>query len=329
PEPLGDGWAIATPESVGLSSAVLGGIHAQLLREDRFPGSLGMLVVKDDKLVWETYLRRRGDRDHYQAVQSVTKSVTAIVFGMARERGFFGSLDETIATIFPDEMPGLAPPKPAISLRHLLTMSSGLTFDNVDFSLQMWTFHHDDPLRHILDKPLYAAPGARFVYRDADPQVVGYALSRRTGRTEHSLAAEWLFGPLGITDYYWDRGPDDGITMAAHGLHLRPRDLAKIGELVLDGGSWRGRRLVSAEWIAEMTRAQTTSETDDQHGVPFPYGYYWWIVPGGAAAWGNGGQYVVVVPAKRLLLVHVALPDTADMDGSHLGDFLELVAPLL
>jgi CubicO group peptidase (beta-lactamase class C family) len=153
-------------------------------------------------------------------------------------------------------------------------------------------------------------------------------MQRLTGRTERALGVEWLFGALGITDYDWESGPD-GVTMAAHGLHLRPRDLAKIGQLVVDGGAWQGRPIVSKDWLDRMTAAEVTSTTNDPNGIPFPYGYYWWIVPGGASGWGHGGQYVLLQPAKRLVLVHIALPDTSDMDGDNLNDFLRLVGPLL
>lgn len=329
PERLDDGWEIATPESVGVSSGALERIHSTLLREDRFVGSLGMLVVKDDKLVWETYLRSRADRDHVHHVQSVTKSVTSLIFGIARDRGFFPSLDEPLSALFPDEMHGLDPSKHAITLEQLLTMSAGIHFPNTDFSVDTWTYHHDDPLRFILERPLDATPGERFEYTDADPQLIGYAIQRRTGASERALAERWLFGPLAITDYLWDEGPSDGVTMAAHGLHLRPRDLAKLGALVLDRGTFRGERVVSADWVDRMTTSHVTSDVQDPGGKPFEYGYYWWLFSGGFSAWGNGGQYVLVAPSQHLVVVHIALPDTADMDGSRLGDFVALVAPLL
>jgi CubicO group peptidase (beta-lactamase class C family) len=201
-------------------------------------------------------------------------------------------------------------------------MTSGLAFDNEDFSMEMWVGRPDDPLRYILAKPLYAPPGTRFYYRDADPQLVGYALLRRTGRFEHDFAAERLFAPLGIQDYHWATGPG-GISLAAHGLHLRPRDLAKLGQLALDGGVWRGERLVSEAWIAESTSIQVTTDEG------FPYGYYWWVIPdAGFSAAGHGGQFAFVVPEQRMVLVEIALPD-ADLHGSHLADFVELVSPLL
>jgi CubicO group peptidase (beta-lactamase class C family) len=225
-------------------------------------------------------------------------------------------------------MAGLDARKHAITLRHLLTMSSGLDFDNEVFSLEMWVDKPADPLRYILDKRLFADPGTTFRYRDADPQIVGYGIQKRVGTSERDFVARRVFAPLGIHDYFWESGRD-GVSLAAHGLHLRPRDLAKIGQLVLNEGVWNGERIVSAEWVQLMTSAQTTSTTKGPDGQPFGYGYYWWIIPGGFSGWGHGGQFVLVQPARRMVLVHIAFPDTADMEGGELGDFLRLVAPLL
>lgn len=329
PEPLADGWSIATPESVGLSDAALSKIHRVLLREDRFVGTLGMLVVKDGKLVWETYLRSRADRDHYHHVQSVTKSVTALVFGAARDRGYFPDLSESTGQLFADEMAGLDPIKSTIRLQQLLTMTSGIQFDNLDFDLEMYTFHHADPLRYILEKPMYAAPGVRFYYRNADPQLISYALQRRTGETERALAERWLFEPLGIADYYWQAGADDGATIAGNGLHLKPRDLAKLGQLLLNHGRWQGESVISQAWLDEMTETQLASDFHDQQGHAIPYGFYWYVVPSGFVAWGNGGQYLLVDPARQMVIVQFALPDTAGLDGSTVAEFLELVHELL
>jgi CubicO group peptidase (beta-lactamase class C family) len=329
PEALDDGWEIATPESVSLSASALSSIHRELLREDRQLGALGFMVIKDHKLVWETYLRSMSDRDHYHHVQSVTKSVTSLAFGIAQDQGDIASLELSMGELFPDATEGLDPRKAEITLRELLTMRSGLAFDNSDFSIEMWTHKPADPLRYMLSKPFYADPGVRFYYRDCDPQVVGYALQQLTGVRERALVEERLFAKLGIVDFYWESGPD-GVSMAAHGLHLRPRDLAKFGQLVLDRGQWNGEQLVSEAWIDEATREQTLSEIRDQQGELLPYGYYFWIVPGvGVAAWGHGGQFVLVVPNQRMVIVQIGLPDTDDLQGTHLNDFLALVAPLL
>lgn len=327
PEELDDGWDLDRPENVGLSSAVLDDIHRELLREDRFRGVLSFLVVKDGRLVFETYLRRREDQRHFNHIQSVTKTVTSLLFGIAVDRGDVPPLETRVGEMFDEESRGLGADKRGITLEHLLTMTSGLTFDNEVFSVEMWVERPENPIRHILAKPLYAQPGEQFYYRDADPQLVGYAMERFTGQTERELAEATLFRALGIENYYWDSGPD-GVQMAAHGLHLMPRDLAKLGQLVLDRGVWQGERVVSEQWLNEATSAHVLSEVT-YRGNPVPYGYYWWIVPDvGFAMWGHGGQFVVIVPEANLVLVQTAFPDS-DLPGSALPDFLELVRPLL
>lgn len=329
PAALDDGWEIAAPTEVGLSSKALDRVQRELLREDAYRGTLGLLVVKDRKLVFETYLRSMGDRDHYHHIQSMTKSVTSLAFGIARADGDFDSLDLTTGELFRDAVRGLDSRKAKITLEDLFTMRSGLDFDNDVFSIEMWVDKPRDPLRYMLSKPLYADPGKRFYYRDADPQLVGYALSKRTGRNERKLVDERIFRKLGIEDYYWESG-EDGTSLAAHGLHLRPRDAAKLGQLLLDRGQWNGETVVPEDWIDAATREQVTSTTRDRRGSFYPYGYYFWIVPDvGYAAWGHGGQFILVVPAQNVVIVQVSLPDSDDPPGTSLNEFLELVDPLL
>jgi hypothetical protein len=187
-----------------------------------------------------------------------------------------------------------------------------------------------DPLHYMLAKPLYAAPGERFYYRDVDPQVLGYLLQQETGETEENWTRRSILAPLGIQDYLWERGPD-GVSMAAHGLHLRARDMAKLGQLMLEDGSFAGQRVVSTEWTALST--QTHVEAGDA-GTGRPrlgYGYYWWTVnrQDVYSAWGHGGQHILISPSDGLVAVKIALPDTDDLEGSSLEDFLDLIEPLL
>lgn len=326
PESLDDGWEIAPPDSVGLDPQALAAIYEELLKPDKFVGALGFLVVKDGKLVFETYLRSLADRDHVHHMQSTTKSVTSILFGIGRDQGWIPSLDTTLCSILADECVGLDPRKLSITLDELLTMRSGLDFDDVDFSLEMWVDNPSDPIRHILDKPLFADPGTVYRYRSADAQLVGYAMQRLSGLTEKSLAVEYLFGPLGVRDYYWDHGAH-GESMAAHGLHLRPRDLAKIGQLMLDEGAWQGVPIVSPSWHDLSTSKHVA--TDHPR---FDYGYYWYIVPeaAGYSTWGHGGQYAFVIPSQNLVLTLVSLPDTDpyELHGGMLENFVDLTRPL-
>jgi len=229
-----------------------------------------LLIVKNGKLIFEAFTQGSQLRDRYQHVQSVTKSVTSIVFGMAFADGYIDSLDQLLYTILPDEFPD-DPAKRQISLRHLLTMRSGIQFDNDVFSVEIHADRPDDPIRYILEKGMYNAPGAEFYYRDCDPHLISAVLQRALGRSMKSYAAEKLFGPLGITDYYWIADPA-GITSAAHGLHIRPRDMAKLGQMMLDNGRWQGVQVVDSAWVAASTSQQTT--IGPQEGTNFSYGYY-------------------------------------------------------
>jgi len=328
PARLGDGWEIAAPRDVGLDDSTLAALHEQLLREDRDQGATAVLIAKNGKLVWETYLHTTADRDRVHHVQSITKSITSVVFGIARDQGLFGTLDERLDALFPEEMAGFPGPKQEIRLRDVLTMRSGLDFENQQFSMEMWVGNPPDPLRHILGKPLYASPGERFRYRDVDPQLIGFALQRRAGVTEEELARQTLFEPLGITEWYWGAG-STGVSMGAHGLHLKPRDLLRIGQLVLDGGEHGGVQRVSRAWLLESTAAQVDTPYFDGDGNVRPYGYYWWLVPGiGYAASGHGGQYVLVVPRLSMVIVQLGMPDAA-VEGDELNAFVELVRPLV
>jgi CubicO group peptidase (beta-lactamase class C family) len=328
PEELDDGWEIGTPESVGLSSKALRDIHEELLREDRYRGALSFLVVKDGRLVFETYLRRRSDQRVAAPIQSATKSVTSLMFGIALDRGDIASVDLTLGEIFPDELTGLDRRKRDISLHHLLTMRSGLEFDNDDFWADMLDDEPADRVRYMLEKPLYADPGAEYYYRDVDPQLVSDALTRLSGSTELELAEQTLFPALGIDNYYWEPWPD-GVTLGAAGLLLIPRDLAKLGQMVLDGGVWKGERVVSEEWLSVSTAEKVQSDVKNPAGGFFPYGYYWWIVPDvGFAAEGHGGQIILVVPERNMVLVQTAYP-YASVGDDDIGSFVHLVRALL
>lgn len=329
PEQLDDGWEIDTPESVDLSPAILRRIHRQLLDEDHHRSALSLLVVKDGKLVFETYLRKSSDRDTPWPIQSVTKSVTSTLVGIARDQGDVSSLDQTLGEIFPAELADLGARKRSITLRDLLTMTSGIAFDNDDFYVEMWT-EGDVPterVRYMLSKPMYAKPGAEFYYRDVDPQLVSHALSKLTGKSQLALARKTLFAKLGIDEFYWEEGPD-GVTMGPAGLLLTARELCKLGQLMLDRGLWKGERVVSEEWVSEATLGHVDTKAPFEGGV-HPYGYYWWIVPGfGYAAWGHGGQYVFVVPERNMVLVQTSFP-YGEIDDDDFDSFLALVKPLI
>lgn len=319
PIDIGDGWPIATPAEVGLDPEGLREAYALFFEDDeQFITATSLLVVRHGKLVGEGYRRDLDDRTRAETVQSVTKSVTSLIVGAARARGAPLELGQRLYDVAPDAFDDDLD-KRDITLEHLLTMRSGIDFDNRDFSLKMVGNKPSPQLDFILAKPLYALPGEEARYRDADPQLVSSMVQLVTGRTLADLGREYLLSPLGIRDYLWLDNVD-GESYGAYGLYLRPRDLAKLGLLALQQGEWEGQQLVPADWLAAST-VQLGEEPTYYHN----YGYYWWLpteelfgeeAPTGAfLASGHGGNFALVLPQEDLLVVITAMPDTIESVG--------------
>ncbi len=317
PRALDDGWRLSTPAAQGLDPAAVREAYARAFSEDELPGIVSLLVIRNGQLVAEGYMRDPADATRKEAIMSCTKSVTSLLTGMAIDDGVLPGIATPLAEILGDKLDGDAR-KRAITLEHLLTMRSGLAISNDDFAYEMAHGGHRDHLRYLLGRPLAHAPGSTFWYRDCDPHLMAAALERRLARPLDAFAAERLFEPLGIRDRLWLHHPE-GTTYGAYGLYLRPRDLAKLGQLVLDDGVWDGRRIVSSAWLARST-ALSVPEATLGPDWRFGYGHWWWLDPGRGAlfAEGHGGQVVWIDRARRLVVVITAAPDAGD-HGAEIG----------
>lgn len=326
PQQLADGWQIATPAEAGLDSARVMEAYRMLWDENAYYGAKSLLIIRHGKLVFENYCQNAADRDTIAHIQSATKSVTSLLFGICRDQGFFPNLDTTLYALMPDRFPPDDSLKRSITLRHLLTMESGIAFDNDDYSDEVLIKKPADLVRYILAKPMCAAPGDSFYYRDCDPQLVSSAVQSVTGRTLTEIARTGLFEPMGITDFVWDPN-HDGTSQGGHGLFLKPRDMAKLGQLVLQHGNWDGRQLVSEGWVSLSTAAQTESLPGRGSG-DVRYGFYWWVLPelDLFTAWGHGGQFICVMPQLDMIVVMTSMPSVNDDNvGTTMPEFLPLV----
>ena len=324
PAVVDDGWPVATPASQGLDPDGIREAYRIFFSEDDFVTARSLLVVRNGYLVAEGYCRDLDDIGVKRAIQSATKSVTSLLVGMAIDKGLLDSVDRTLYSVLPDKFDGVEA-KREITFRDLMTMKSGLDFDNDDFTLDMAYDVRGDGTAHILRKPLVHAPGTVFNYQDCDPHLVGAALERLAGMSLDEFAAANLFGPIGISDFIWLRHRD-GTTYGGYGLYLAPRDLARLGQLVAQGGEWDGEQVVSVAWIDTSTAKQSEMDPDAK-ASGFDYGFYWWRVPeiGAFTAYGHGGQYVMMVPAKDLVIVMTAEPDTnGDTVAIGLAHFADL-----
>ncbi len=194
-------------------------------------------------------------------------------------------------------------------------MNSGLDFSNEDFADELFMERRKNVMKAILSKPLFALPGEVYNYRDCDPQLLSGVIHLKTGTTLDAMAKERLFDPMGITDYYWERNAD-GDSWASEALFMRPRDLAKIGQLVLNRGRWNGESLVSEEWIGMSTSTQSNPNAGQPDNVRMTFGFYWRLQPNRVAieANGAGGQQILVIPQKNMVIVFTCEPY---VDGSY------------
>lgn len=315
PATVSDGWATDHLAGHGIETAPLQAL-VQGVRDGTYTNIHAILLARHGQLLLEEYFAGMGvstmytryGRDTLHELASVTKSVNATLVGIGLCDGWIRALDEPVATFFP-EFPEAAadPAKQRITLRHLLTMTAGLRWDESSYPYGDPRNSHsalDDapqPIRWVLQQPLVAPPGRAFVYNSGLSITLGGVVARLTGESTDAYASQRLFAPLGITVFEWRRYAD-GTVQAGGGLSLRPRDMAKLGQLYLDRGTWAGRRVVCEEWIEAATRQQV-------EGVD--YGYQWWLTQfdaGGRSvrafyASGRGGQFVFVLPDLSLVAV--------------------------
>ena len=324
PPQTGDGWQTADPTSVGLDAQKLDQAVARI-RDGTYQNVHSLLIVKDGKLVFEEYFRGyawsysgdqfRGDlvdfgRDTRHNLASVTKSFTSALVGIAIDQGLIGGVEDKIFAYFPQYAHLQKDGKDRITLDHLLTMRSGLEWNEMEVPYDdtrndlIQLFRVPDPVAYILSKPLVSEPGRTWYYSGGNTNLLGEIIRTATGQRMDVFAERHLFAPLGITNYEWDHINADMIH-ASGNLQLQPRDMAKFGVLYLNGGVWNGQRIVSQEWVEASTQARAAPSWGDG------YGYQWWLraYDSGsnavdtfyAAGW--GGQRISVFPDLDMVVV--------------------------
>ncbi len=340
--------AYADDQDTAVDRAALGRMADRLATSSNIHS---VLVARGGRLVFERYFsgpdeiqsrRVRDvvfDADTLHDMKSVSKSVASLVLGIAIDRGLIGSIDEPIFNFFPEMSDLRSPEKDRLRLVHALTMTMGLGWveatpatgdeDNDEARMN----RSPDPCRFVLGSlPVTAPPGQTFFYNTGALRLLSAIVRKATGRPLDEFARANLFEPLGITSVEWKRYKGD--TDTGGGLRLKPRDMVKIGQLVLAGGNWNGHRIVSKAWIDASTAAHTKAS------ATYDYGYLWWLGRSRhderevrvLAALGRGGQSIRIVPDLDLVVAVTAgyyqdySPPAFALQAGVFGDVLDAIS---
>lgn len=310
------------PEQPEDQAALISAVNEQLGVDPDHDNLRAVLVHVDGKPVLEQYYD--WPVDTYWDIESATNSILSALVGIAIEEGEIVGPEETLVELLPDHKADMRPEVADATLREVLTMTAG--FAGLDRDRTSEYMADPDPVGRILR----AAPdplGGGFEFSNQGAHVVSAVLAEATGMSVLDYARSRLFGPLGIdtqpafqalldagnlaafraADFAW---PVDGagLHLGWRGLKLRPADLARFGQLMLDRGKWEGQQLVPPNWITEMTSDQVdTVNRRNQHNAAGKFGYQWWLTEADGEpayfAWGRGGQLLEVVPSRSMVVV--------------------------
>jgi CubicO group peptidase (beta-lactamase class C family) len=308
-----------------------------------------ILVVKDNLLVFEEYFAGHDfsvsrtnyhgtllnfDRNTAHNLHSATKSITATLLGIAIDKGYVNGVAEKVYDFFPQYDHLRTTMKNRIRLSHLLNMRAGWAWNEWDTpvasneSNYMQMLYSNDPLGFVLGQPMDSEPGSKFNYSGGVTNVLGQVVESSVPTSFERFADQVLFEPLGITNRRWPRFPS-GMILVSGDLHIRPRDMAKIGSLIINNGRWQGQQLVSEKWIGQAIQQRVDLP---MLGWAEGYGYQWWFQTFNVnstqfdtfRAEGWGGQIILQVPQLNMVVVFTGAnyttepnPSLRDMIQSH------------
>jgi CubicO group peptidase (beta-lactamase class C family) len=286
--------------------------------EGKYGAVRSLVIMRNDRIVLEEYFEGY-TQDSLQSLYSITKSVLSTLFGIAVDQGYIDLLDKPILDYFGEyeSIQNLDSRKESITTRHLLGMSAGLDWNELDVPysdssniFNLWD-QADDHIQFVLDRPVASEPGMAVKYNSGLSQLLSMILTKETGQSANDYAAANLFNHLGITNWYWS-SLNDSVSNGGWGLRLRPVDLAKFGQLFLHQGYWDGVPVVPEDWVA------TSTDSLGIMSVWTNYGYQWWryssrMVEAGMLdsagiyfGAGRGGQILWIIPYYNMVIATTA-----------------------
>ena len=310
-EPTSNDWEFGTPESQGVDSAMLAALHSAVAQSEEAI-VWAIVTVRNGVIIDEFYgIERRGlfeiDEATPFTLMSVTKSFTGALIGIAIDLGYISGVDVKLSEFFPT-IAAAEDGWENITLEHLLTHTSGMAWDEWGSGRMFHEMRRaENWVDFVLAQPMAATPGSIFNYNSGGSHLLAAILEQAIGRPAFDFAREHLFEPLGMDSVNWPTDPQ-GIISGDGDITMTARDAARFGQLMLNGGAWQGRQIISREWVEQSTTVQSAGAGDrtGQHG------YKWWVRPVGEGnydtffALGAGGQHIFVVPELELVVVTVS-----------------------
>jgi CubicO group peptidase (beta-lactamase class C family) len=332
----GDGLRTGTLAEAGFEKSIIArGIDR--INRDKYGEIHSLLVYTKGKLVLEEYFDGHDyrwdapghygklvswDGDMIHSAHSVSKSITSLCIGIAVDKGLIKDVQQSVFDYLPEKDQYLnAGDKKYINIEHLLTCSSGLQWAEWNAPLSsmendqiaIW-FHKKGPLDYYLSRPFVSIPGEQFNYSGGGIEVLGEVVKHASGMRLDSFSQKYLFEPMGIKTARWAIIYPTGEVHAAAGLKITPRDMVKIGAMMLNGGTWNGKRIVSEDWVAKSMAPYANNRHIKVPGEDLGrmgYSYTWWTknvkVNSTEVTWfsanGWGGQKIVVLPEIETVIV--------------------------
>lgn len=301
-----DGWQVSTLKDEGIDLPLFEQFLTALSAQEHKMHS--MLLVKNGKLVMEEYFNEF-DHETRQDLRSVTKSVISLLVGIAIEKGNIASVDDPVSKYLYEFRSAANddPGKQMITIENLLTMSSGMDcndWDKKSAGQEDKLYKKKNWLDYMADLPMVRDPGSESYYCTGGVMVLTRILELTSGMDWRLQADEYLFKPMGITNVEYGHTSKKKMPSASHRLYMLPRDVAKLGQLILKWGQWERKQLIPASWIEQISFRKTQISGLD-------YSYLWWKLPfekdgkkvDATCATGNGGQYILIFPEYDLVAV--------------------------
>ncbi|OJJ21681.1 hypothetical protein BKI52_14335 [marine bacterium AO1-C] len=312
PKQTNDGWQTT---SLAKSGADMGKIKElmEAILTKKYPSLHSLLITHNNQLVLEEYFYGH-HRDHLHDTRSSGKSLASTMIGLAMDRNLLNSVDQKVVDLFPQfqgQIKNLDARKKRLRIRDLMTMATGLACNDNTYKSpgnedrMQYQTKQPDWVKYTLDLPMVREPGEKAVYCSGGVNVLGQIVSNVSRKPTYQFLHENLFEPLGINRYVMNMTPV-GNGYLGGGIYMRPRDLAKFGQLFVNEGTWKGKRIISKKWVQAATKGHSTMNGEKYKN----YGYNWWIthyeVNGEKydtfAASGNGGQLIIGIPKLNLVV---------------------------